>query len=400
MVNYGSGNLGEETISTNDSKSNPILEYRNLTVEAGNTLTLPSRCRLLVSDTLTVDGEIVVQYDIAGSSSGGPKGGDSGGNLELMAKTITGTGTIRVDGEDGADGNNFGNRNNGGAGVGYSIPSTGATGSGASTPEVGSNADDDYENGWNGNTSGGSAGTPHSSIYDDSALKAYIEDYLISGAYITQSPIDTMLPGSGSSGAGGGSEGLDDPDRTNNYRTYRVDVGGGGGGAGGSFISQGGAGGNGDDNTTYSNSVLSNNSANNNNSANASVRGGEGGGGGGAGGFILLVSENVGTGVTFSVRGGNGGDGYWSEVNGQNVDSNDATVSFNYQASSRDGGGGGGGSGGLIIGFCDKTPTVDLSGGSGGIPGGQRRDGSNFNSNAGSTGQDGATFIYDVTELV
>ncbi|UBF19740.1 putative adhesin [Halorubrum virus HRTV-18] len=400
MVNYGSGQLGDVTITTNTTKNTPVLEYENLTVEEGVTFTLPSRCRLMVRDTLKVDGEIVVQKDISGNGSGGPKGGNSGGNLELMARNITGTGVIQTNGSSGASGNNVGNRNNGGMGAGYSIPATGASGSGGTGASKGSSAHDDIENNWNGNTNGGGAGSARSTIYNDSNLKSYIEDYLISGAYITQSPLDTILPGSGSSGAGGGYKTLDDPTRNNNYATYRVDVGGGGGGAGGSFVSKGGAGGNGDDDQAYDNHYIDNNSdANYNSNGYARIKGGQSGAGGGAGGFILLVSENVGLDVTISARGGNGGDGYWSKVEGRNVESNN-TTNFSYAESKRDGGGGGGGAGGLVIGFTDKTPNLDLTGGSGGIPGGQRRDGSNFNSNAGKNGQEGVTFLYDIKELL
>jgi len=402
MVNYGSGQLGDVTISSNTTENTPILEYENLTVQAGTTLTLPSRCRLMVNDTLTVDGIIHVKTDIAGSGDGGPKGGDSGGNLELMARKITGTGIIRANGGVGNSGNNFGNRNNGGQGAGYSIPATGASGSGGNGASKGSDAHDDRENSWSGNRNGGGGGTARSTVYNDSALKDYLEDYLLSGAYITQSPLDTLLPGSGSPGAGGGDRRLDDPNSNNNYSTYRVEIGGGGGGAGGSFVSKGGPGGNGDDHYNNQNDYVSNGTDSNNNNTGgyANVEGGEGGAGGGAGGFILLVCEEVGLDVTIEARGGDGGDGYWSRVNGRNVQSGGNYSNFNAEESKRDGGGGGGGSGGLVIGFTDKTPNLDLGGGPGGIPGSQRRDGSNYNSNAGQAGQDGVTFLYDVAELL
>ncbi|UBF21653.1 putative adhesin [Haloarcula virus HJTV-2] len=396
MVNYGSGQLGDVTVSANTTKKNPILEYTNLTVEDGVTLTLPSRSRLMVTGTLTVNGVIRVQNDIAGSGAGGAK---SGGNLELFAKEITGTGEIDVDGATGGDGNSFGNQNNGGSGAGYSIPATGKTGSGGSGGGKGSDAYYDG-NSWNGNRNGGGGGNAHSSIYNDSTLKAYIEDYLISGAYITQSPIDTLLPGSGGGAGGGGSEQLRRYSNNNNsnYRD-RIEVGGGGGGAGGSFITKGGAAGNGDEHYENDNALSVEPNGNNNGSASVNYQGGEGGGGGGAGGFILLVSESVSLDVTFSVRGGDGGDGYWGRRSGNEWDGNSFS-NFNEERNDMDGGGGGGGSGGLIIGFTDKTPTIDLSGGNPGIPGGQRRNGANNNANAGKVGEDGATFLYDVTELV
>ncbi|MFC7165850.1 hypothetical protein [Halospeciosus flavus] len=199
-----------------------------------------------------------------------------------MAKTIEGTGTISVDGESGSSGNNFGNNSNGGSGAGYSIPATGASGTGGTNPSVGTNRYYDGNN-WNGNNGGGS-GNAHSSVYNDSTLKPYLEDYLLSGAYITQSPLDTLLPGSGDSGAGGGNEQLrmynpaNHGNNNNNYGSY-VDVGGGGGGAGGSFASKGGGGGNGDDDQANKNHYLShqsNNDTSYNSYARANVRGGEG----------------------------------------------------------------------------------------------------------------------------
>ncbi|UBF21155.1 putative adhesin [Haloarcula virus HJTV-1] len=389
MVNYGSGQLGEVTISTNTTKKNPILEYTNLVVEEGVTLTLPSRVRLMVTGTLTVNGTIQVKKDIAGGG-GSDAGGASGGNLELFAKEITGTGEINVDGEHGSTGNSQGNNSNANAGAAYSIPATGKSGSGGVAAERGSNAYRNNNN-WSGDRNGSGKGQAHSSIYNDSTLKAYIEDYLISGAYITQSPIDTLLPGSGGGSGGGGTGRHRRYDNTNNsnYRD-RTEVGGGGGGAGGSFITKGGDGGNGDERYYDKNNL----SVDDSTYANGNYKGGEGGSGGGAGGFILLVSESVSLDVTFSVRGGDGGDGYWGwrDRNGNAPESGDW--------SKLDGGGGGGGSGGLIIGFTDKTPTINLNGGTYGIPGGERKDGSNNGSNAGKGGEDGATFLYDVKELV
>ncbi|UBF19231.1 putative adhesin [Halorubrum phage HRTV-17] len=405
MVNYGSGQLGDETISSNTTKNTPVLEYQNLTVQEGVTLTLPSRCRLMVNGTLTVNGTIKVSPDIAGNGTGGPVGGKSGGNLELMAKTIEGAGTVQADGTDGQDGNNVSNQNNGGSGAAYSIPATGASGSGGTAPNRGSNGE--YNGNWNGDRNGGNAGSAHSSVYNDSTLKAYLEDYLISGAYITQSPLDTLLPGAGDSGAGGGSRELRQYNNNNNNSRYRtrVEIGGGGGGAGGSFVSKGGVGGNGDDEYINGNNtnLISQDDPNNNSTATIDIWGGESGAGGGAGGFILLVSESVSLDVTIAARGGNGGDGYWGRNgNGRNIDSNGTYSYFNTNEDvpKRDGGGGGGGSGGLVIGFTDKTPTLDLAGGSGGIPGAQRLDGSNSNSNSGSAGQSGVTFLYDIKELL
>jgi len=394
MVNYGSGQLGDVTVSANETKKNPILEYTNLTVESGVTLTLPSRVRLMVTDTLTVNGTVRVNRDISGSGANGAK---SGGNLELFAKEIVGNGEINVDGNNAGDGNNWGNRNNGGAGAGYSIPATSKNGSGGSGG--GKGADAEYSNNWNGNRNGGGGGNAHSSIYNDSTLKAYIEDYLLSGAYITQSPIDTMLPGSGGGAGGGGDRQLRRYDNNNNstYRS-RIEVGGGGGGAGGSFITKGGAAGNGDEHYETDNALSVEPNGNNNGDARVYYEGGEGGGGGGAGGFILLVSEGVDLSVTFSVRGGDGGDGYWGRRHGNEWDGNNFS-NFNEERNDMDGGGGGGGAGGLIIGFTDKTPSIDLSGGTRGIPGGQRRNGANNNANAGKEGEDGATFLYDVSEL-
>ncbi|WP_144797702.1 hypothetical protein [Halorubrum depositum] len=351
----------------------------------------------MVTESLTVNGTIQVKKDIAGGG-GSDAGGASGGNLELFAKEIAGTGQINVDGADGSTGNSWGNDNNANAGAAYSIPSTGKDGSGGVGAERGSNAQYN-NNSWNGNRDGGDKGQAHSSIYNDSTLKSYIEDYLISGAYITQSPIDTMLPGSGGGSGGGGNGQVRRYDNNNNsnYRD-RCEVGGGGGGCGGSFITKGGDGGNGDERYHHKNSLSVDPDGANNGDATMNYDGGEAGSGGGAGGFILLVSESVSLDVTFSAQGGVGGDGYWGRQSGNEWDGN-SFANYTQENNTMSAGGAGGGSGGLIIGFTDKTPTIQLSGGAGGIPGHERKGG-NSNANAGKRGEDGATFLYDVSELM
>ncbi|UBF21519.1 putative adhesin [Halorubrum virus HRTV-24] len=408
MVSYGSGQLGDVTISSNTTENQPVLEYQNLTVEDGVTLTLPSRCRLLVRDVLTVNGTIKVRQDIpgGGSNNGIPDGGASGGKLELLAKEISGSGVIKANGGSGGTANNWGNHGNGGAGTGYSIPATGASGNGSAGGNRGSEAQKDSgNNNWNGNRSPGSGGSAGSSVYNDSNLKSYLEDYLLSGAYITQSPLDTMLPGSGGEGGGGGRQRVQDDPNQGNWNTYRgeIEVSGGTGGAGGSFVASGGNGGNTHELHTYGSNELTNQAdANNNTYAYSDIYGGDAGGGGGSGGFILLVSESVDLNVTFQARGGSGGDGHWSRHSGKNVtDANGNRQNFNNEDARCSGGGGGGGSGGFVVGFADQTPTLDLGGGQPGIPGDEKKTGtSNFNASPGNAGQDGVTFIYNIEELL
>ena len=43
MVNYGTAALGNKTVSTDEVEANPYLEYENLTINAGQTYTPPTR---------------------------------------------------------------------------------------------------------------------------------------------------------------------------------------------------------------------------------------------------------------------------------------------------------------------------------------------------------------------
>lgn len=376
MVNYGTGRLGDHTVSTNETEDRPVLEYQNLTVQSGNTLTLPSKCRLQVTGTLQVDGQIVVPPDIGGggANDGAGSGGRSGGSLELLAKNITGSGTITVDGEDGADANltNTSDGGSGSNGASYTIPALSINGSVASGGGGGPNFR--REESWSGNL----GKTGPNGMYEDSNVKEYFENYLITGSYITQGPFDALLPGSGG-GGGSGSRSNVDGDNTSYDWT---DGSGGGGGAGGSFFTAGGDSGDGHEYRF---------SDNNNTTHRAYIYYGDAGGGGGAGGFVLLCTESNSTSITITANGGNGGDG--------GVTQHEINENNNWETTVNGaGGGGGGGAGGLMVIFADAIPNVQVQGGAGGVNGGTRYNGTSRGQN-GSPGKDGATFLFDVSEI-
>ena len=389
MVNYGTGSNGDRIVSTNETETLSFMDYKNLTVESGATLTVPARTRLQVSDTLTINGTIVVQNDISGGGGSG-NGGNSGGNLAVVAKTIAGNGTVKVNGEDGDSVTNDGNGSSGSSGAGYGIPS-GASGNQSGGGQQGRESSRDNENGNTGYNN--NAGTAYSggSMYSDGQLKQYFEDYLISGAYITQSPMDILLPGSGGGGGGGGYESFY-PTTNSNYSAYRANVGGGGGGAGGSFVTAGGYGGGAGSNRFDGNNVDDSNST-----QNHRVYGGDGGAGGGSGGFILIATENMSTDITWEAMGGDGGDGYIGRLQHDGNNYNAYTKRADIA-----GGGGGGGSGGALIAFTDKTPTAVLDKGVAGKDGTEVFDGTyegNAGSSDGTDGNPGVMFTFDIEEL-
>jgi hypothetical protein len=357
MVNYGAGQQGDVTISTNTTLSDDLLSYQNLTVQSGNTLTVPHRSVILVSDTLTVEGVIEVSAGAAGGAGddgnhdtdigAGGDGGSAGGSLHIIAFTTAGSGTVRANGTaGGAGGDTTGNDDSGNDkdgtggnnGTALEVIHESPT---VSTPASGGGGQHD---------AAGVGGAGVASIRKN-ALDLYTENRLISGSHVNRLPIQEALAGSG----GGGGSGAVDGSNSNSG-------GSGGGGAGGALGGASGDGGGGVNGT------------------NDSTReGAGGGGGGGAGGLIAIVSENLGSNITYEATGGNGGDGGGDDVGGDHGNG---------------GGGGGGGSGGLVMAFTDVQPTVNLTGGTGGTGGS-----AGTNGNDGGDGGLGTALRYDVAQI-
>ncbi|AGC34304.1 hypothetical protein HSTV2_35 [Halorubrum sodomense tailed virus 2] len=346
MVNYGAGLSGDKVVSTNETADDPILQYDNLTIEDGANFSVASPCILMVRDTLTVNGILEVIDGPVGGAGGngtgyGGGGGDAGGSILIASKHVRGTGTIVCDGKDGGNGGATNNSNpggnNGANGVAYSINGQiqGAVPQGGNSGRSNNN-----------NNQSGNGGNSVNGLSEDLHLKSLIEDYLISGAYISESIYDIISAGSGAGGASGQTE-------SNNGGSASA----GGGGAGGSLLSKSGSAGDGVQ-------------VNNNPSS------GGGGGGGGAGGFNAMITEDYQGNITVNANGGDGGDGGTP---------NDANLA---------GGGGGGGSGGFGIYYTNEktVPDVNVDGGLGGS--------SNAANQSGTDGKSGSVLVYDINQLI
>lgn len=255
-INFGSGDLGDVSL-TADTTSTSIESYQNLTVPFGITLTVPNGGILQVSDTLTLDGTIDVEPRMG--SGGAGYGGDAGGSIFILAKTISGSGTIKANavvGGNGGGSNNNNSNDNGAsglppviAGAKTNVITTGSRGGG-----------------------GSSGGVASDTAITRDLLSIWLDEWMIPSAKISGLPMAKMLSGGGADSSRGKDNGQ-----------------GGGGGSGGSFGGRGGNGGNG-------------RNTNNNN-------GRQGGGGGGAGGLIAIVTESLSSTIVTQANGADGGNG-------------------------------------------------------------------------------------------
>lgn len=325
-IDYGSGDLGSVTISSNTTLDS-VQSYENLTVQSGVTVTIPHGGMIRVADTLDVDGTIKSQLRVGSGGSGDADGGDAGGSSIVIAKNVTGSGAIRVDGQNGQNANGTAGESHGSDGL---------------PPMVAGRTDQIITKGAQGGrkgNDGGNGGTASArdSVTDRDVVGVWLDEWMIPSAQISSLPTNKMLSGGGAGGGKGG-----------NGNGYNNNEGGGaGGGAGGSFGGHGGNGGGG------------NGGSYNGNGGN----GPDGGAGGGAGGFLVLISDYIASTVSTNAIGGDGGNG-----------------SNNGNGSS---GGGGGGSGGVILVFSPgDVPDYNVSGGS-------RGTGSGGNYNHGNSGDSG-----------
>lgn len=302
-VNYGSGDLGDVTLTSNTTMK-PMASYQNLTINSGVTLTVPNGGVLQVADTLTLEGTISVQNRTG--SGGGGRGGEAGGALFLMARNAQGSGVIRANGSNGNGSNSYrynyggGNWNADGlpptlAGAKDNIITTGSSG--------GQNASQNIT---------GSGGTTGDSASSRDLLTVWLDEWIVPSSKVSSLPMAKILPGGGGDGGNGAR-------RANGSR-------GAGGGAGGAFGGLGGSGANG---------------------GNSSITyGHDGGGGGGSGGLVAIISESLSETIQVEASGAQGGH-------------------CGEPGNGAKGGSGGGGGGGVVVVITpDKqTPTYTVSGG-------------------------------------
>lgn len=295
-VTYNPGSPTTYTISS------LITLAKTLTIGANATLEAPATTGLhyIICQSLVLNGVIKGNIGTAGSTdgNGGGSGGGGANGIVVIAGTITGTGTIKSNGANGADGvaptgttangtigeygivfDSYGVPGYGGAGVAGYYASSGAVSGGAKSMFY-------Y--------------IPSYPIWLLELFK-YVNSFIAVSSTSSRTLRDML-----SMCSGAGSNGLGINDTGGRYKK--------GGGGGGSLSAAGG-------NGAYTTSPTS--------------ATGSGGGGGGAGGFVGVISLNAIPALTLQAIGGNGGNGYGTES-----------------------GGGGGGAGGTII---QITPSSSAS---------------------------------------
>lgn len=272
FLQIGAGtNVADITYSPGSATTYPIttdLIAKNITIGSNATLTFSGTgLKVLVADTLTLNG-IVDVSNVGGRRTNTPAGygGGGGGTIVAIARQITGTGTIRANGEEGGVGST-------------SIASWNASGDGDPSFFAGNPLSSPATGGQVGNT--GSNGGVRTDAYRLNAMfPAWLLNALMFGVrphgYSSDGRNDPSSLGVNFVGGGGaaGSYSQSGSARRAN-----------GGGGGGNVIATGGQG-------SY-----------------ASADDGAGGGGGGAGGYIYILSESPIPALTLHARGGNGGNG-------------------------------------------------------------------------------------------
>lgn len=350
---YGSGDDGSPSsplgANTTLSAGDFVVRFANLDLN-GFSLTGNSAdesMTLYVSGTLTMNSGSIVSSGEGTNPAGGVGGGAAGDGgigserkrvVFLYANTISGTGTVRSNGQDGGNGN---------AGGTSTSTVNGLSGGGTNAIEMFNIQNGQSDFGGSGSFAqfGGSANTaPNVSGRTRSLARDLMRWF-----YLRQ-PADSVITsergrdffGAGGPGGGGGAD-----------RNGAITAGGGGGGgSGGSYLGVGGTGGAG--------------------GAGIGAVGGAGGGGGGGAGsggtiYVVANAQSGGT-LTIQVNGGSGGNG------GGGGNSN-----------AGNGAGGGGGSGGLatFVGPTGATVSMSSTGGSGGSAG--------VGGNSGAAGTSGAS---------
>ena len=147
---FGLGIRGNKVFSSTTTFPTTILDYHNLTINSGVTMTLPSgmfgliiRCTGTFTLNGTIDLDSLTPAGTGGvSHSNGGNGGDGGkgaGSILIFARNIIVSGTITATGENGAAGSaatsaNYGGGGGGGGGSGglvmlYYLNSLSVTGS-------------------------------------------------------------------------------------------------------------------------------------------------------------------------------------------------------------------------------------------------------------------------------
>ncbi|KPU45826.1 hypothetical protein OXPF_06150 [Oxobacter pfennigii] len=100
---------GDATFSSSSSFPRVFMRYRNLTINSGVTVNCTAGTIIIITGTLTLNGAISAN-GLGGQGSepmdkaGGGAGGNGGGVVIILASKIVGSGSIRANGTNGANG--------------------------------------------------------------------------------------------------------------------------------------------------------------------------------------------------------------------------------------------------------------------------------------------------------
>jgi hypothetical protein len=261
MVSYGLGTRGDLVVDSDTTLDGQMLQFDDLFVTAGNTLTVPHRTVLMVRDSLEVNGEIVVEKpgnQPYSTLSGVTNAGSGGGSINIIAFSIIGTGRVVAPGGNG-DTESIDDSDNG-------TPASVAHETVSATPATNSE--------------------PGSSIIAD--FDTVLENRLTARPRVSKTPWQHMTAGSGA---------LANTDNSNSACGGGL---GGGGGSRGSGTASGGGGGGG---------FVFVATQNENQSVTYAAPGGDSGGGGGGGGGGIIVGYTDTNTFQHEAPAGSGGAG-------------------------------------------------------------------------------------------
>lgn len=201
---YGSGILGDVTISTHKTLTDSVYHYDNLTINAGVTLTFPHRSVVFVKGTLSVNGTLTVAPGPLGGlakngfsyAGQGGAGGAAGGSLIIIANSIVGTGIITAKGSVGGNGSpgSYSNTND------NSNPQAGNPSSGCSISALGLKSAPNNAGGASYSSIGSNS---FLGIAPEGWLWQYLNYLFIPALITTQFPEVPISDGGGGGSAGG-----------------------------------------------------------------------------------------------------------------------------------------------------------------------------------------------------
>jgi len=313
LLTYGAS---DQEISASTTVTG-VNRYRNLTIDSGITLSVDGQPGVIIAKSISNSGTIAKTATGgaggAAGATGAGAGGNGGGGLIIVCDTLTNSGTIQANGENGGDASptsvtTSGNGGNGGSGL-FHVVSGDSPGKGGDGGSAIFGWGRGHVNGAGGGI-GGASGSP-SAVYSsgggsslvtystsndlfEKIRKAVIDWFIINVVGKTPSTTESIPNFYGSGGGGGGAA-----------AGTTTTAGGGGGGGGGELVILA---------VTLDNTGIIEANGGNGGSSGTSV-GDDGGGGGGGGVVYVFYVSSINNG-TVQANGGAGGSGYHSGAAG------------------------------------------------------------------------------------